>query len=136
MANTTALGALQAAIYARLKADPALTAAVSGVWDEPPEGAAYPYVVIGDAVETPDNNLAAFGSRVVATLHVWSSYRGFSQANTIAGHLMRLLDHQPLTVAGRGLIAARHEQTITMRDPDTDVRHVAVRFAFETYPTT
>lgn len=136
-ANTAALLSLQGAIRARLLGDSALAAEVAGrVYDEVPEGAPKPYLSIGDAVETPDNELAAFGSRVAHSVHVWSGYAGFAEALRIAGHLVRLLDHQPLTVPGRGLVAARHEQTITMRDPDPDVRHVVVRFAFDTYPTT
>lgn len=135
--NELALLPVQGAMYAAIKADAALNTAVGGrVYDEVPEAATYPYVVLGDAVETPDNEVAAFASRVAATLHVWSTYRGFRQALDIAGHLIRVFDRQPLTVPGRGVVAVRHEQTITMRDPDSDVRHVAVRFAVETHPNT
>lgn len=136
MANSSALLPLQGAIYALLQGDPGLGLDIGDrVYDEVPESAARPYVTIGDAVETPANDVAAFGSRVVETLHVWSDYLGFAQALTVADHLIRLLDHQALEVPGRGLVYAHHEQTITLRDPDPDVRHVAVRFAFETYPT-
>lgn len=135
--NELALLPVQGAMFARIKADAVLNAAIGGrVYDEPPEGAAYPYVVLGDGVETPDNEVAAFASRVAATLHVWSAYRGFREALVIAGHLIRVLDRQPLVVEGRGVVAVRHEQTITLRDPDSDVRHVVVRFAVDTYPNT
>lgn len=135
--NSLAALPIQGAMFARIKGDATLNAAIGGrVHDDVPETAVYPYVVLGEAVETPDNEVAAFGSRVVTTLHVWSAYRGFKEALEIAGHLVRLFDRQPLTVAGRELIAVRHEQTITMRDPDSDVRHVAVRFAVETNPDT
>lgn len=135
--NSLALLPVQGAMYARIRADATLNAAIGGrVYDEVPEGAVYPYVVIGDGVETPDNEVAAFASRVAATLHVWSAYRGFRQALDIADHLIRVFDRQPLAVPGRDLVAVRHEQTITLRDPDSDVRHVVVRFAVETNPNT
>lgn len=135
--NSLALLPLQGAMFARIKADVPLNTAVGGrVYDEVPEAATYPYVVLGEGVETPDNEVAAFASRVAATLHVWSSYRGFREALDLAGHLIRLFDRQPLTVPGRNVVAVRHEQTITMRDPDSDVRHVVVRFGVETNPDT
>lgn len=135
-ANDTALLALQGAVLARLLADLDLAELVGDrVYDEVPEGTPKPYISIGDAVETPDNELAAFGSRVAHSLHVWSAYGGYAESLGIVARLMRLLDHQPLTVPGRGVVAVRHEQTVTMRDPDPDVRHVVVRFAFDTYPT-
>lgn len=135
MPNETALLPVQAGIYSVLTGDAQLTAlvGVDGVLDDVPEPKPYPYVVIGEAVETPDNVHGAFGSRVAATLHVWSEHRGYSEALDIAGHLMRLLDHQDVPIPDRGLIACRHEQTITMRDPDPDVRHVVVRFSFDTF---
>lgn len=134
--NGLALLPVQGAMFARIKADAALNTAIGGrVYDEVPENAVYPYVVLGEGVETPDNELAAYESRVAETLHVWSAYRGFAEALTIAGHLIRVFDHQPLAVPGRGLVAVRHEQTVTMRDPDSDVRHAVVRFAVDTYPT-
>jgi len=136
-ANSLALLPLQGAMYQAIKADPGLDPLIGDrVYDEPPESASYPYVVIGEAVETPDNEVAAYASRVAATLHVWSAYQGFREALDIAGHLVRLFDHQPLTVPGRGVVAVRHEQTVTLRDPDSDLRHVVIRFAADTHPIT
>jgi hypothetical protein len=134
VANETALLAVQAAVFNTLNGDTALSA-LAGVHDHVPEGETYPYVVVGEGVETPDNTHDNFGSRVAATLHIWSHYRGYAEALQILGHLMRLLDHQDLEVLGRGFVACRHDQTVTMRDPDPDVRHVVVRFAFDTYQT-
>lgn len=133
MDNATALLPVQKALYDTLAADPALFALVGLPADHVAEARPYPFVVIGDAVETPGNTHDNFGSRVAHTLHVWSEAKGFAQALTITGHLMRLLDHQQIPVTGRQLVAVRHEQTVTMRDPDPDVRHIAVRFIFETF---
>ena len=135
--NDLALLHVQGAMYQAIKADAGINLAIAGrVYDEVPESATYPYVTLGEGVETPDNEVAAYGSRVAATLHVWSAYRGFREALEIAGHLIRLFDHQALPVPNRGVVAVRHEQTVTLRDPDSDVRHVVVRFAIDTNPIT
>lgn len=124
--NADVLLPVQRALYARL------TGLDLDVYDDVPEGAEFPYVVVGEATTVPDNTLTDFGHRSTVTAHVWSAYSGYSEALGIAGQLVAALDHQPLEVAGFDVIAVHHEQTVTMRDPDRDVRHVPVRFAIYT----
>jgi len=119
----------QAAIFAKLTGDPLLMGMVTGVFDDVPEDATLPYVVVGDAIETPDNCHGAFGRQTVQTLHVWSGYRGFAEANAISYRLQELLDHQPLTITGHRHVATRFEFAQTLNDPDKPgLRHVPVRF--------
>ena len=133
MSNTDVTWPIQTAIYDTLTADAQLDAVITGVHDEVPTDTRFPYVTIGDASSTPEGAHDRFGARSSVTLHVWSTYHGYKEALTIVGHLMRLLDQQQaITVDGHHLVAIRHEQTVTMRDPDPDVRHAAVRFAIET----
>lgn len=132
MPNTDVLAPLQQALYTRLTGDAALMADVAGVHDQVPEQAAYPYIVIGEATATPQGAHDRYGRRSTVTLHIWSTYHGFSEALGVLDHLVRLLDHQALPIAGHHTVAVRHAQTVTMRDPDADLRHVAVRFAVET----
>jgi hypothetical protein len=133
VANSSALLAVQGAIYDELTSDLEL-AGLAGVYDDVPEAVAYPYVVIGEGVETPSNNHSDFGSRVSATLHVFSEYRGYAEVNAIVNRLMTLLDHNyDIAIPGRLLVAIRHEQTVLMHDSDPDVRHAVVRFSFETF---
>lgn len=132
MANTDVLAPLQTALYQRLTGDTALMADVTGVYDHVPEGAGFPYLVLGEATATPQGALDRYGRRSTVTLHVWSAYRGYFEALGVVDHLLRLLERQPLAVSGHATVAVRHEQTVTMRDPDADLRHVAVRFAVET----
>jgi hypothetical protein len=129
---TDVLTPLQQAIFARLTGDAALMAVITGVFDGAPEGTAYPYVVLGEVIETPDNAHGAFGADSVVTLHVWSKATGYKEGLEMAAHLRRVLDHQPLTVAGHRVVSVRHEQTLTLRDPDSDLRHIPVRFRVTT----
>lgn len=103
-----------------------------GVYDHVPEGAAFPHVVIGETTQVPENMHDRFGHRVTVTLHIWSAEHGYFEALAIASHISTLLDHKPLVVDGFDVVAIRHEQTITMRDSDADLRHVPVRYAVHT----
>lgn len=120
---------IQAAAYERMSVDEALlTLASGGVYDEVPEIVVYPYVVLGEAIEMPDNSHSNFGAKTDVAFHIWSDYRGYLEANTIAGRLVELFDHVPLTIVGHRVVAVRFKQNTPMRDPNPSLRHVIVRF--------
>lgn len=126
MSADVSLGVVQTAIYQALSQAPELAGV--GVHDEIPEPAAWPYIVVGEAIEQPDNTHNRFGWQTLATLHIWSRYEGFAEANAIASHVTRLLDHQPLDVSGRHHVVTRSEFAQTLRDPEPGIRHVVLRF--------
>lgn len=127
---------IQTAVYTLLAADATLTTTLgAGVYDEVPETASYPYVVVGEAYETPDNAHDRYGRRTSITLHVWSDHDGFSQAATIGSRVVELLDHTPLTVSGWAHIVTRFEFSQTLRDPDPNLRHMPIRFVVVTEET-
>ncbi|OII64590.1 hypothetical protein BJP40_19820 [Streptomyces sp. CC53] len=121
---------LQGAVVALLQADAELSDMVTGVLDWVPEDQPYPYIHLGDTVETPDNSHDSHGSTSVITLHVWSQYRGYSQALRIADRLRALLEHRPLTIAGHRHVATYFvsQQTLTDPEPPGDIRHVPISF--------
>jgi hypothetical protein len=126
--------ALQAALFALLTADEDLAAMVTGVFDHVPEGQGYPYVVLGEWIETPANRHDGFGRDSVLMLHVWSQYRGFGEAYRVGARVMALLDQQPLTVQGLEHVSTRYEMGQTMTDPEPpgDIRHLVQRYRFTT----
>ncbi len=121
---------VQTAVYQLLTGDSTLAALISGVYDFVPEDVAYPYVEVGEAIETPSNRHGGFGWDTVITLHVWTKARGHAPGLRIAQRVTELLDHQPLAVAGRHHVATRYEfgQTLTDPEPPGDIRHVVLRF--------
>lgn len=121
---------LQDAVLALLKADAELMALIQGVFDGAKEGQPYDYIVIGEAIETPDNSHDSHGSNTVITLHVWSKHRGYRPALLIASRLRALLEHRPLTIAGHRHVATYYvsQQTITDPEPPGDIRHVPISF--------
>lgn len=130
--NIDVVWPIQTAIYSTLTGDAALTGDITGVFDEVPEGQAYPYISIGEVTVTSQGAHDRFGARSTITLHGWSTYHGKKEITALIGHLLRLLDQQTLEVDGHHTVAVRHEQTVTQRENDTDIRHAAVRFAVET----
>lgn len=128
--SASAALAVQGAIRTRLLADSTLTDLITEVVDWVDDERPYPYVQIGEAIETPDNTHSSHGSQTQVTLHVWSKYRGFKEALTIASRLRALLEHQPLTIDGHRHVATYFVSLIPLTDPEPpgDIRHVPVAF--------
>ncbi|MCM2390197.1 DUF3168 domain-containing protein [Streptomyces albipurpureus] len=118
------------AIRIRQTGDPALMALISGVYDWVPESATYPYIVIGEATEIPDNRHRGYGWQTTITQHVWTRHRGHSKGLAIGARVTALLDHQPLTVTGFHHVVTRFEfqQTLTDPEPPGDIRHLVLRY--------
>ncbi|MGI5443825.1 DUF3168 domain-containing protein [Streptomyces shenzhenensis] len=121
---------VQGAILARLTADSTLMGLITGAFDWVDGNPPFPYVHLGEAIETPDNTHDSHGSQTLVTLHVWSKYRGFKQALTIASRLRALLEHQPLKIPGHDHVATYFVSLIPLTDPEPpgDIRHVPVAF--------
>jgi hypothetical protein len=125
--------AIQQAVYGALTGDAQLTALLGGddkIVDGAPEDIAYPWIDLGEAMETPFNTHDGFGRETPITLHVWTQARGHSQGLTIAARVLQVLDHQPLTITGHHHIVTRYEsgQTLTDPEPPGDIRHVVLRY--------
>ncbi|WP_152476606.1 DUF3168 domain-containing protein [Nocardiopsis salina] len=129
---------IQSALYQRLTAEDAdLGAAVYDYVPEP-EAAAWPYVTIGEAIETPANAHDFIGRDTTVTLHVWSKYRGFAEANAVANRVTALLDHRPADLdigPGQYTTSLRFEFGQTLRDENPEVRHAVIRFRIRTAQT-
>ncbi|MFD6421707.1 DUF3168 domain-containing protein [Streptomyces sp. NPDC060198] len=121
---------IQRAVYAVLTGDEPLGALIAGVYDYLPETADYPFVVIGEAIETPDNSHDRYGRQTVITLHVWTQARGHTEGLTVAARVTALLDHRPLVLDGLDHVSTRHEysQTLTDPEPPGNIRHVVLRY--------
>lgn len=132
--NADVLWPIQVAIYSKLTGDATLMGKIEGVFDRVPDSQTFPYITIGASTSTPQGAHDRFGARTTTTLHVWSTYAGNLELTDIGNDLMRLLDHQTLTLDGHHTVYMHHEQTVVVPDPD-DVRHLAVRFAIETEHT-
>lgn len=132
MSTQTSLSEVQTAMYSRLTGDTTLMALLTAVYDftAVPDDAAFPYVTIGDATETPLN---AFGRRGYATrhlVHIWDSgYGGLLKAQTVLARLNFLLDQQPMTLATQSLVYLLFQQSHTLNDPGANkVIHIVCEY--------
>lgn len=120
---------LQTAIYEALSVPGVLPAVVGGrIYDEVPQNAATPYVSIGDCQVLPDKAECVDGYICHPIIDVWSTYKGFAEAKTIAAAVLALLDEQPenLAVAGFNVVVLEIENYMPLRDPDGVTRRVSL----------
>ncbi|MBX5279130.1 DUF3168 domain-containing protein [Rhizobium sp. NLR13a] len=128
---------LQGSIVARLKADAILSALIgSRVYDQPPEGATFPYFTIGEAQFLRDDATCVSGGQVYLTMHAWSRAVGFPEVKRIADAVAESLHLAPLTLATNHLISINHRQTRVFRDADGLTSHAVIEFvAYVEKPT-
>ena len=105
--SNLALLEVQHGIYAKLAGDGLLMGMVTGVYDAPPQQAAFPYVVIGDGKQAalPADSLQVTECRL--TLHVWTDASGRKPALNILNRLYALLHQGTLTLTGYQLVLLR-----------------------------
>lgn len=132
-----ASAALRDAVHASLMSDAMLTSLLGGakIYDEPPRGAAMPYVTFGDArvsdAATDDSALEEH----TLVLHCWSRQGGRREAQTLVGALLQALDDAPLTLAGFQLVNLRFSLADIRREADGRTYRALVRFRALTEPT-
>jgi len=133
---STASAALRAAIHDALNGDGALTALLGGakVFDEPPRGAAPPYVTLGEARVSDFSTGSEPGEEHQLTLHAWSRQGGHREAHLISGALLQALDDAPLELDGHRLVNLRFATADVRREADGRTYHALVRFRAMTEP--
>ena len=132
----TSAVALRAAIHDALVADAPLNTLLGGpkVYDEPPPGAVFPYVTLGEARVTDWSTGSERGEEHQLTLHAWSRQGGHKEAHLVAGALLQALDDAPLILADHRLINFRFALADVRREADGRTYHALVRFRAVTEP--
>jgi hypothetical protein len=128
--------ALRACIQQALRADGALLAVLGGarIYDQPPSGAAFPYITLGEARMTDLSGDDAPAQEHQMTLHAWSRQGGHREAHAITAALLQALDDAPLTPAGHRLVNLRFALADIRRESDGRTYHALVRFRAVTEP--
>lgn len=121
--------ALQAAMISRLRAEPALTAALGGtrVYDEPPEDPVYPYVAVGRMESRP---LKADGGGLEhrVTLTCVSRFGGVEEAKAAVGAARLSLDDAFLDLEGHRLVSLQATYSDVFRASDFRTVFGVLRF--------
>ena len=85
---------LHDAQVARIEAETTYT-----VYDDMPEGAAYPYVVMGEMTARDWSDKFEPGQEVYSTIHIWSQYKGRKEAADMADGILQALSKSALDLA-------------------------------------
>jgi uncharacterized protein DUF3168 len=123
--------AIQVGLYELFTGDVTL-AALANVYDEVPEDAELPYVVIGEMTSTPDGAHGSHGRDTSIVLHTWTEAPSNRPGNQIGARLVALLARQAAAldaeVTGHKVWMIEHEFAQTLHDPQPGIRHRVDRF--------
>jgi hypothetical protein len=128
--------ALQQALYAAVTGSAPLAALIGPprVYDDVPQGAAFPYLTLGQSTLRDWSTGTDDAEEHTLTLHVWSRAGGRREMHEVMDVLRVALHDQPLALAGHRLVNIRHEISEARRDPDGETYHGIVRFRAVTEP--
>ncbi|MCH8172470.1 MAG: DUF3168 domain-containing protein [Proteobacteria bacterium] len=116
-------------VYTALVGNPTLLALVQGVFDHVPQDISYPYVAIGELVETEFNDDdAPAGVTASLTVHCYSRKRGRKETHDIQAEIQTALHRATLAASGFNFVSIDHEQSQSFTDADGITRHGIVEF--------
>lgn len=134
---------IQAAIFAKLDGTAALTdqlaahaytALKKAIYDGAPQaddagsGVPFPYVVLGETVETQWDTDDSVGRETVQIVHTFSRYKGKKELKNIMDAIKAALHQASLTVAGQVVVLVHWENTDSFLEPDGVTRQGIQRF--------
>ena len=109
-----------------------LTAAMScKVFDNLPEQAEFPYIVMGEVSGRDWSDKFEPGQEVFSTVHIWSQYPGRKEAAEMQDAILQALTSSPLDL-GPGFYTARGalDMSEMIMDIDGTTRHGIVRMKY------
>lgn len=112
-----ALSPVSAAVYGALNVSSLTALATGGVYDDVPQGVGFPFVLY--RVEEQERRGFGAGSllEVALRVHVFSTYAGLKEAQTIGSQVVELLKDVTLTVSGYRLCGrVFYDETLLVGD--------------------
>jgi len=110
----------------RIEANTAYT-----VYDENPEDAPFPYIVMGEIMARDWSDKSADGTEVYSTIHIWSQYHGRKEAGEMADALVYAFSLGPLNLSPNFRAALdRMDSYNLMVDIDGVTRHGILKFKY------
>lgn len=119
---------VQKVLVAQLEADSTFMNLITGIHDEPPTNAQYPYVTCGDVVETSDNTLSyrGYDTSVTFMIHTKPAGLGTYTAKQILEAMNDVLNMKKFDMTGFDMIICKFDNAIT--DRDGDKRNILARY--------
>ena len=132
----------QRVLYEQLKADSTFMALISNkLYDEPLTNLSYPYVVIKDAIENPDNNLChnGYDTDIIFKIYTKPGGLGFYTAKTILTAMNNVLNMKKFTMTGFIMLICKYDNSSTRGGSSKsrkDIRSITVRYNVLSYSNT
>lgn len=132
---------LQKAIFSTLRDDATVIAALNGearIYDRVPplastaaakNGAAFPYVTVGDDQIVDDSTTCGEAYELFATVHIWSRDVGKVASKLLASAIRAALD-APLVIEGFDVIVHEFSDARFFREPDGLTEHGVLTFRY------
>jgi hypothetical protein len=120
--------AIQQGVVTTLRAAPGLTSIVAGIYDRPPQGTDYPYVVIGDDTSIPFEADDMVGEECTLTIHVWSRQHGRAEAKLIMAQIYDALNRVAFDITDGYILDCMYDFSDTVREGDGTTVHGIIRF--------
>ena len=115
---------LNGSVALRPGMNPSADPVVVKVYDEVPEQATQPYLVLGAAFELPDDQHDAYGSVVTFSVQPWSRYRGYAEVVSMLSQAAGALERQlPAVLSDWRHVTIKIASARTFRDPDPALRY-------------
>lgn len=111
-----AIHVLQEAAVSALEAHPVLGTELSGVYDDPPPRAAFPYVSIGDNFTSDWSTKTAKGREIRLALTVWDEGEVASRLSSLMGHVEGAIAALPRDLSGWRIASLVFLRSFVVRD--------------------
>ena len=118
-------------LFDALVGNPTLLGIGTGVlvFDHVPQETPYPFVAIGELVDTPtDHDDTERMSNMSITIHSYSRQWGRKETHDIQVEITKTLHRANLAVTGFKFVSIDHEQSQSFTDDDGNTRHGIVEF--------
>lgn len=130
--------AVQAAVYAALCAHPPLTAQLAAgansVFDHVPQGAAFPYIVLGDMQAAPLETQGGGGYDITLDVLAFSKGAGMKEVKNVMSAVFDALHGHPPAAAGQTVVLCELAQAEAALLQDGETRRGRQRFRIVTEP--
>lgn len=86
-----------------------------------PSGYQMPYVVLGEDASSPKDTFAKDGQDILATIHLWSAYKGKYEVLRLHNLVHSALNNQPLILTSNRCISCLYDTGEVIEDDSTGV---------------